>query len=97
MVALADYAQSVIDAEESRNPNDFYQKGIVVGKRAMPYPFLRESDVVWETTIWREIDFNETFNQFFYFPIETASSTQGRNSLFILFMSYADNGEFEVF
>lgn len=97
MVALAGYAQSVIDAEESRNPNDFYQKGIVVGKRAMPYPFLRESDVVWETTIWREIDFNETFNQFFYFPIETASSTQGRTSLINLIMTYAENGEIDLY
>ena len=68
-LALAGYlttsAQSIIDADDNRNPNDFYQKGIVVGKKAMPYPSVRENDVVWETVIWREIDFNEKFNQFF--------------------------------
>ena len=94
--AFAGNAQSVIDAEEGRNPNDFYQQGIVVGKKAMPYPFLRESDVVWKTTIWRQIDFNESFNQFFYFPFETEKNTQGRinlvnliiNALMLLFGLY---------
>ena len=58
-------AQSIIDGNDQRNPNDFYQKGIVVGKKAMPYPSVRENDVIWESVIWREIDFNEKFNQFF--------------------------------
>ena len=44
-------AQSIIDADEQRNPNDFYQKGIVVGKKAMPYPAVRENDVIWESVI----------------------------------------------
>lgn len=95
--AVSSYAQSVIDAEESRNPNDFYQKGIVVGKKAMPYPFLRESDVVWETTIWRDIDFNESFNQFFYFPTETNGNTQGRINLVNLILKYAQNGEIDIY
>ena len=50
MLTTAVNAQSVIDANDGRNPNDFYQKGIVVGKKPMPYPFLRECDVVWSTT-----------------------------------------------
>ena len=95
--AFAGNAQSVIDAEEGRNPNDFYQQGIVVGKKAMPYPFLRESDVVWKTTIWRQIDFNESFNQFFYFPFETEKNTQGRVNLVNLIVNAAANGEFDVY
>ena len=63
--AISANAQSIIDAEDGHNPNDFYQKGIVVGKRAMPYPFLRESDVVWKMLVFRQIDLNENFNQFF--------------------------------
>ena len=35
-------AQSIIDADEQRNPNDFYQKGIIVGKKAMPYTLSEE-------------------------------------------------------
>ena len=95
--AFAGNAQSVIDAEEGHNPNDFYQQGIVVGKKAMPYPFLRESDVVWKTTIWRQIDFNESFNQFFYFPFEQEKNTQGRINLVNLIVNAASNGEFDVY
>ena len=90
-------AQSIIDADDSHNFNDYYQKGLVVGKRAIPYPFLRESDVVWETCIWRNIDFNEKYNQFFYFPIDTTSNTQGRISIVNLILRAASNGEIEVF
>lgn len=96
-LAMASNAQSVIDADDGRNPNDFYQQGIVVGKRAMPYPFLRESDVVWRTTIWRKIDFNESFNQFFYFPFEQEKSTQGRINLVNLILNAVKNGSFEIY
>ena len=95
--AFAGNAQSVIDAEEGHNPNDFYLQGIVVGKKAMPYPFLREADVVWRTTIWRQIDFNESFNQFFYFPFETEKNTQGRINLVNLIIGAAANGDFDVY
>ncbi|MBR4229207.1 MAG: gliding motility protein GldN [Bacteroidales bacterium] len=95
--AMAANAQSVIDADDGRNPNDFYQQGIVVGKKAMPYPFLRESDVVWRTTIWRKIDFNESFNQFFYFPYEAEKNTQGRINLVNLILQAVNNGAFEIY
>lgn len=95
--AMSANAQSVIDADDGRNPNDFYQKGIVVGKRAMPYPSIRESDVVWSTTIWRTIDLNESFNQYMYFPVDTIRATQGRVSLVNLIVKAAGNGAFEVY
>lgn len=96
MICLAvGNAQSIISAED-KNPNDFYEKGIVVGKKAMEYPFLRESDVVWTTTIWRVIDFNEKFNQFFYFPTE-AKSSQGRVSLIRLLLNAVADGAFPVY
>jgi gliding motility associated protien GldN len=95
--ALTTNAQSIIDAEDGSNPNDFYQKGIVVGKRAMPHPFLRESDVVWEMLVFRHIDLNENFNQFFYYPIEQGKNEQGRINLVNLIMNAAANGEFDVY
>ena len=36
-----------------------------------PYPFLRESDVVWSTMLWKTIDLSEAFNQFMFFPVDT--------------------------
>ena len=95
--AITGNAQNIIDAEEGQNPNDFYQKGLVVGKRAMPYPALRESDVIWEMVVWRRIDFNEHFNQFFYFPIDQEKNTQGRINLVNLIMNAASNGEIDVY
>ena len=90
-------AQSIIDGNDQRNPNDFYQKGIVVGKKAMPYPSVRENDVIWECVIWREVDFNEKFNQFFYFPKNAEQSTQGRISLVNLVMRGVRAGEIPVY
>ena len=49
-------------------------------QKPMPYPFLRENDVVWSTTLWKTIDLNEAFNQFMYFPIDTFRC-DGRKSL----------------
>ena len=90
-------AQSIIDADEQRNPNDFYERGNVIGKKAMPYPSLRKSDVVWDRVIWREVDFNEKFNQFFFFPVNNETSTQGRISLVNLIMRGVRNGEIPVY
>lgn len=99
MIAFTVTAQSIIDAEDGSNPNDFYQRNIVVGKKAMPYPFLRESDVVWKTTIWRCIDMNESFNQYLYFPTETEeeSNNQNRTNIVNLIVKAAGNGDFEVY
>lgn len=90
-------AQSIIDADDQRNPNDFYVKVSSTGKKAMPYPAVRGSDVVWEMVVWRDIDFNEKFNQFFYFPTNAEQSTQGRISLVNLIVSAVRNGEIPVY
>lgn len=90
-------AQSVIDAEEDHNFNDFYKRSQVTGRSAIPYAFLRESDVIWEHCIWRTIDFREKFNQFFYFPIDPSKDTQGRKSLVTVIVDAFQNGEIEAY
>lgn len=40
-------------------------------KMPVPYPYIRQADVMWSKRVWREIDFRQKFNQKFYFPIET--------------------------
>jgi gliding motility associated protien GldN len=96
-MTMAVNAQSIIDAEDGRNPNDFYQKEIIVGKHAMPYPHLRGSDIVWKMLVYRQIDLNENFNQFFYYPIEQGKNEQGRINLVNLIMNAAANGEFDIY
>ena len=90
-------AQSIIDADEQHNPNDFYQQILVGGKKAAPYPATRQTDVIWECVIWRDIDFNEKFNQFFFFPLEDSTNTQGRINLVNLILHAVANGEIEVY
>jgi gliding motility associated protien GldN len=52
-----------------------------VGDRpALPYPYVRDVDVVWSTTLWKYISTAELFNQFFYFPDDDAH-TYGKKSL----------------
>ncbi len=97
VTAVTVNAQSIIDSEEDHNFNDFYKKDQVRGREAMPYAFLRESDVVWEHAIWRTIDFREKFNQFFYFPIDPTKNTQGRMSLTTAIMDALRNGDIEVY
>ena len=86
-------AQSIIDADDQSNPNDFYTKVSTTGKKPMPYPPVRQSDVIWEKVVWREIDFNERFNQFFYFPTNDSVNSQGRTNLVSLILRAVKNGE----
>ncbi|MBQ9638866.1 MAG: gliding motility protein GldN [Bacteroidales bacterium] len=90
-------AQSVVDSDDEHNFNNFYEKTLRREKRAMPYAFLRQSDVVWETCIWRTIDFRERFNQFFFFPTDPNRETQGRVNLVNCIMKALENGDIEVF
>lgn len=72
-------------------PNEFYKESLVGEQRAMPYPFLRESDIVWSTTLWKTIDVKETFNQFFYYPLDTIRSDGRKNLADILWDAMAAN------
>ncbi|MCB0760262.1 MAG: gliding motility protein GldN [Flavobacteriales bacterium] len=48
-------------------------------KRVVPYPHLREADVMWAHRVWRIIDLREKINHQLYFPIE---EIEDRKSLF---------------
>ena len=49
-----------------QTPYVLYKEELTAGQKYMPYPFLRESDIVWSTTLWKTIDLNEAFNQYMY-------------------------------
>ncbi len=92
-------AQNVLTADDETNLSNFYTRTMSSTRQAIPYPSLRESDVIWETCIWRDIDFREKFNQFFYFPKgeDSLNNNQGRINLAYLIYRNAANGEFEIF
>jgi gliding motility associated protien GldN len=56
-----------------------YVKETNITKRVVPYPALREADVMYTKRIWQQIDLREKMNHQFYFPIQPIAD---RKSLF---------------
>lgn len=53
--------------------SDTYNDGLYVEnatgmKKIIPYPEIREADVLWKKRVWREIDFRQKMNLPFYYP-----------------------------
>lgn len=68
-----------LKAQEIEAFPNYYSRDLINQQRPMPFRYVRENDVVWETGIWRTIDLRERFNQFFYYPLEPEGS-QGRKN-----------------
>jgi gliding motility associated protien GldN len=47
---------------------EVYDKEHIPKKDPIPYPFVREADVMWQKTIWRMINLREKMNHPYYFP-----------------------------
>lgn len=45
-----------------------YKKQHIQDKKPIPYPHIREADVMWSKVVWRIIDMREKMNQPLYFP-----------------------------
>ena len=71
---------SVAQNDNSPTADDFYLSGLENRRRPMPFPHLRESDIVWSTMLWKTLDLNELFNQFIYYPIDNPDPS-GKKSL----------------
>ena len=72
-------AQTVED-----NFNRFYERHIAAEREPISFPYLRETDVVWESLIWRTIDVREKFNTFFFYPIERKGFDGRRNFAYMV-------------
>ena len=64
-------AQTVLDGA--------YIKEHTKTQRVVPYPYIREADVMWYRRVWREIDLREKINLPLYYPTEPIND---RKSLF---------------
>ena len=51
-------------------------------KTPMPFPGIREADVMWKKRVWREIDFRQKMNQGFYYP--TISHENWKNFITVI-------------
>lgn len=61
-------AQEVI--KPPKYPDGVYTKENTRTRRAIPYPTLREADVMWSKRVWRVIDLREKMNFPLYYPDE---------------------------
>lgn len=61
-------------------PDSFYSDQPQGDAKPIPYPYVRQSDIVWSTDLWKTIEGAEKFNQFFYFPNDEFH-TYGKKSL----------------
>lgn len=73
------------------NPNDFTISQDEGYERPIPYPFIRKSDIVWSTTIWKTINSEQLFNQFFYFPSDEYRNFGKKSLAYILWDAMAAN------
>jgi gliding motility associated protien GldN len=69
----------------------YTRENIIPTKKPIPYPYLREADVMWAKDIWRMIDLRQRMNYPLRYPeIEPIES---RYSLYLLLMEGLRSGE----
>jgi gliding motility associated protien GldN len=56
-------AQEVLDG--------LFEKEHVPNNRPIPFPYIREADVMWAKKVWRIIDLRERMNLPMYYPVQT--------------------------
>ncbi|MDR1343230.1 MAG: gliding motility protein GldN [Prevotellaceae bacterium] len=54
--------------KKSLAPDGLFKKQIITTRDPIPYPYIREEDVIWSKRIWRTIDLREKLNFSLYFP-----------------------------
>ncbi len=72
------------DAQRDGQPLDnIFDKEHIRNKKPVPYPSLREADIMWSKRVWRIIDLREKMNLPMYYPI---TAKDDRYSLIALLM-----------
>lgn len=74
----------------AQQKKEVYKKVHIPEKDPIPYPHVREADVMWETTIWRMMNLREKMNHPIYFPTRKIGDRMSLFDLFILHISIPD-------
>lgn len=82
LTSVSSYAQggTVLDPNTPRD--GYYDKIHYPSRRVVPYPYLREADVMYTRRVWRIIDMREKINQPMYYP--TRPTNLRKNLIYIL-------------
>ncbi len=73
------FAQAPGVIKPPKYPDGIYTKENTNNRRAIPYTYLREADVMWSKRVWRVIDLKEKINLPLYYPTAPLAD---RKSLF---------------
>ena len=65
-------------------------------QQPIPYVYVRPSDVVWATVLWKTIDLNEDFNQYIYFPLDQEDRS-GKKSLAYVIWEAMERSEIPIY
>lgn len=76
------------------NITEVYVKEHIPSKKPVPYPYVREADVMWSKLIWRIIDLREKQNLNLYYPTQPIDN---RWNLITLLLYGIDNEGLRVF
>lgn len=79
ILAALMFIVNISDAQVQNVLDGAYVKEHNATKRVIPYPPLREADVMYAKRVWQRIDMREKMNQPLYYPIE---EIEDRKSLF---------------
>lgn len=96
LASLIALAASLAAQTVEQRPNDFYAGQAQGYEKPQPFPYIRESDIVWSTELWKTITADELFNQFFYFP-EDEYHTYGKKSLAYIIWDAMAAGEIPIY
>ena len=76
-ITFSSFAQNVLDG--------VYVKEHTLTRQVIPYPYLREADVMFSKRIWRVMDLQEKINLPFKYPL--SKSTTNRKNLMDVFLN----------
>ena len=95
-VALLGLATAQVETVQAQTVLDgAYIKEHTKTQRVVPYPYIREADVMWYRRVWREIDLREKINLPLYYPIEPIND---RKSLFdVIKQGILDDGSITAY
>lgn len=74
------------DLRKAPSTDVYTKETIIPEKKPVPYPYIREADVMWAKDVWRIIDLRQRMNFPLRYPVEGQMSGGERFSLFGLLM-----------